>query len=195
MKTAAGLTSEQHTHLTQRLGSLDLTQPERLAEAVFRQKLQVLDLLVERIAVSGNPRFVVQYLALLEEVEGIVAAILDRNGKAVSPYLAPPRQPKSTTNPRKASNPAKGATRPATGHETRRPVSNPEPATTQPPVRGLPLPPLSAEPLPAASGVEPASGLASAAVLATPLHGLPSGSGFNPYLRLVESRRLEALEK
>jgi hypothetical protein len=186
MNTPVGLSLAQNTLLTQRLGNLELTQPERLAEAVFRQKLQVLDLLVERIATSGNPRFVVQYLALLQEVEAIVAAILEHTGAANSPYLAPPQQPTPAATSGKPSNPAKGATKPTTGRETRPTVAKPEPTTTPQPVQGFKLPPLSAEPLVAGAGAEPASGLVSAAVRTTPLPTPPSGSEFSPYLRLVE---------
>jgi hypothetical protein len=112
MTTAVDSPSENKPLATQRLGTLDLTRPEQLPEAVFRQKLQVLDLLVERIATSGNPRFVVQYLALLEEVERILAAILAAQGTAVSPYLVPAQEATPTTPSGKRPHLPKGAARP-----------------------------------------------------------------------------------
>jgi hypothetical protein len=189
MTTTVGITSENNTRVTQRLGTLDLTRPEDLPQAVFRQKLQVLDLLVERMATSGNPRFVVQYLALLQEVENTLAAILERRGAPVSAYLAPAPETTPTPASGKQSHPPKAAAQPATNGGTE-PAVGREPSDNHRPQRGMALPPLIAEVLhtQAELGQLPVSYPCLA--VTTPRAGQAGArSGFSPYRPLIEPRR------
>jgi hypothetical protein len=181
MKATEAPTPEKPTIVTQRLGNLDLTHLENLPEAIFRQKLQVLDLLVERMSTSGNPRFVVQYTALLREVELILTAILQAAGAPVSPYLtqvseSPAPSGKRSVTPQEAPE--------ATGNKGRTSVQEDTPPTPKP-VRGMALPPLITEILVKQSDTVPISaplGLLKPTRLRT-----GSGNSFNPYLQLPVS--------
>jgi hypothetical protein len=135
---------EKTSIATHRLATLDLMHPEHLPEAVFRQKLHVLDLLVERIATSDNPRFVAQYITLVQEVESILASVLEHVAAPVSPYLAVRREPHPVPC-EKPEDPQQEA--PKTGVSINLPAAPPDEEATEKPARGYSLPSLLTEAL------------------------------------------------
>jgi hypothetical protein len=56
------------------LPALAATHPDELAEAIFKRRMMLLDLLMQRITVSDNPKIVSSYIKLLDDFSRAIEA-------------------------------------------------------------------------------------------------------------------------
>ena len=79
------------------LPALSATAFNDLPLAIFKRKLLLLDLLLQRIILSDNPKFVVSYVKLLDELEAYIRMCNERAGVPVPKYMAKPKPQKQTS--------------------------------------------------------------------------------------------------
>jgi hypothetical protein len=79
------------------LPALSATDFNDLPLAIFKRKLLLLDLLLQRIILSDNPKFVVSYVKLLDELEAYIRMCNEQAGVPVPKYMAKPKPQKQTS--------------------------------------------------------------------------------------------------